>query len=239
MDMFQRKFRDSVSSDLVEVGFPGEIIHKDLQIPTVDLSRMPSSVASANMQELIDTRRKLQQTASSTGIVRLTHARLFGSDSPYEDKSPTILFAEMARLQDKLKYDDQYYLFEQNTSKIQLVIYNQGDDAIQDASLVLAMPNHNDFYVGSRLPKVPRDGKFVESSESRLVEYPTVALKDDAIQVTNTLGEIPVHGMVEAFDTPLRVCVGAELKGRKLAIRYALYGSNLLQPARGKLRLIF
>lgn len=239
LEMFERKFRESVSADRIEIGFPGEIIHKDCRIGTVDLSTLPSAIASGNLQQLIDTQQKSQRAASSTAIVRLTHARLFGSDSPYEDKSPTVLYAEMANLKNKYKFEDQYYLFEKNASTIQLVIYNQGDEPIQDASLVLAMPNHNDFHVATALPKIPRAGKFIDSGANKLQEYPVVTLKDDAVHVTNTLGEVPVDSMIQAFDTPLRICVGSELKGRKLGIRYALYGSNLRRPATGKLRLIF
>jgi hypothetical protein len=37
----------------------------------------------------------------------------------------------------------------------------------------------------------------------------------------------------------LRLCAGAELKGRKLAVRYAVSGNNLRKPAKGQLQLIF
>ena len=55
MELFERKFRDSVSAGDIEIGFPGEIIHKELALPTLSLihiseptrrrdsSRMPSS----------------------------------------------------------------------------------------------------------------------------------------------------------------------------------------------------
>ena len=44
--MFEKKFVDSVSVGKVEIGFPGEIIHKDFAVRTVDLSQMPSLIAS-------------------------------------------------------------------------------------------------------------------------------------------------------------------------------------------------
>lgn len=238
-DLFEKKFRESVSGDRIEIGFPGEIIHKDLKIQTVDMSTLPSKVASANMQQIIETQQQSRRAASDTGIVRLTHARLFGSDSPYEDKSPTILLAEMKRLKHKFKHEDQYFLFEKNASKIQLVVYNQGDDTIRDASLVLVMPNHNEFYVATQLPKIPRDGKFVDAGSNTLLDYPAVALKDDSVHVTATIGEVAVDSMTQVFEAPVRICVGSDLKGRKLGIRYALFGSNLRKPARGKLRLLF
>ncbi len=238
-EMFEQKFHDSVSSDRIEIGFPGEIIHKNLKLPTIDLSQLPSAVASSKLKQLIDIRTSSKNTGSTTVMARLTHARLFGSDNPYEDKSPTILLGEMAEIKNKYEYEDQYFLFEENVQKIQLVVYNQGDEPIEDASLSLVMPNHNAFYVAGRLPRMPRNGSFVERGPAELADYPAVNLKDDAVHVSNTLGEIPVHTLVKAFDTPLRICVGSDLKGRRLGIRYSLFGRNLRAPAQGKLRLIF
>lgn len=238
-EMFEQKFRDSVSSDRIEIGFPGEIIHKDFRYPTVDLTQLPSAVASSKLKQLIDIQTQSKNSGSTTVMARLTHARLFGSDNPYEDKSPTILLGEMAEIKSKYEHEDNFFLFEQNTQKVQLVVYNQGEEPIQDASLTLVMPNHNAFYVASRLPKMPRKGSFVERGPAELADYPSVNLKDDAVHISNTLGEIPVNTLVKVFDTPIRICVGSDLKGRRLGIRYSLFGSNLREPAKGKLRLIF
>ena len=54
-----------------------------------------------------------------------------------------------------------------------------------------------------------------------------------------TLGEVSTDAPVQVFETPLRICVGDELKGRKLGIRYSVFGSNLRKPSQGKLRLLF
>jgi len=238
-DMFERKFRDSVSADRVEIGFPGEIIHKDYKIKTIDLGQLPSAIASTKLKQLLDIQNSVKDSGSTTVMARLTHARLFGSDSPYEDRSAEELMAEMAELEKKHQQDDEHFLFETNAQKLQLVVYNQGDEPIQDASLSIVLPNHNAFYIANKLPKIRRNGEYVDRARGDSSEYPTVNLKDDAIHITNTLGEIPTCAPVDAFEVPLRVCVGSDLSGRRLGIRYALHGSNLRAPAEGKLRLLF
>jgi hypothetical protein len=238
-DMFERKFRDSVSAERVEVGFPGEIIHKDFRIKTIDLAQLPSAIASAKLKQLLDIQNSVKNSGSTTVMARLTHARLFGSDSPYENRSADELMAEMAEIERKYRNDDEHFMFEVNAEKLQIVVYNQGDEPIQDASLSILMPNHNAFFVANKLPKLRRNGEFVDRSGGDSSEYPTVNLKDDAIHISNTLGEIPTYAPVNAFDVPLRICVGSELKGRRLGIRYSLFGSNLRTPAKGKLRLLF
>ncbi len=238
-DMFEKKFRDSVSADRVEIGFPGEIIHKDYRIKTIDLGQLPSAIASKKLKQLLDIQNSVKDSGSTTVMARLTHARLFGSDSPYENRSADELMAEMAEIEKKHQQDDEHFLFEANAEMVQLVVYNQGDEPIQDASLSIVLPNHNAFYVANKLPKIRRNGEYVDRARGDLSEYPTVNLKDDAIHITNTLGEIPTYAPVDAFEVPLRICVGSDLKGRRLGMRYSLYGSNLRAPARGKLRLLF
>jgi predicted HTH transcriptional regulator len=68
--LFERKFHNSVSDNRIEVGFPGEIIHKDFRIPTADLSNLPSALAGAKLHQLID----VQSHKRSAGSTTVTHA---------------------------------------------------------------------------------------------------------------------------------------------------------------------
>jgi hypothetical protein len=238
-EMFEHKFREAVSHESVDVGFPGEIIHKDLQLSTVDLSKMPSAIAAGKLKQMLDIRNKFSNTGSTTVMARLTHARLFGSDRPYEDRDADELMKEVANIRQKHRTEDDYFLYEENVRKIQLVVHNQGDDPIENASLSLVLPNHNSFYVASQLPMIRKEDRWVEHGPAARTSYPAVNLKDDSIHVSSSLGELPTDAPVQVFETPLRICVGHELRGRKLGIRYSLFGSNLRRPAKGKLRLIF
>jgi hypothetical protein len=238
-EMFEQKFRESVSHESVEVGFPGEIMHKDMRLPTSDLSKMPSAIAAGKLQQMLEIRNKFSNTGSTTVMARLTHARLFGSDRPYEDRNAEELMQEVAEIRNKHRLEDNYFLYEEHVQKIQLIVHNQGDNPIENASLSLVLPNHNSFYVASQLPMLRKEDKWVERGPAARSSYPAVNLKDDSIHVSSTLGELPTDAPVQVFETPLRVCVGHELRGRKLGIRYSLFGSNLRRTIKGKLRLIF
>lgn len=238
-EMFEKKFEDTVSAFRVEVGFPGEIIHKDLKIPTIDLAQLPSAVARGKLDQLLKIQANSKNSGATSALIRLAHAGLFGSDVPYETWTPTKLIDEMAQLETKHHMENQHYLFETNGKKLQLVVYNQGEEPIEEASLSLSMPSHNAFYVANQLPKIPRDGKYIDRGADEQAAYPSVNLKDGAVQVSSMLGEIPTGLLVNVFDTPLRICVGSDLDGRKLGIRYSLFGRNLRNPVNGKLRLLF
>lgn len=237
--LFERKFRDSVSGDRIEIGFPGEIIHKDFRIPTADLSKMPSSLAGAKLNQLIDVQSQTRSTGSTTVIARLTHARLFGSDDPYQVRTPDELHHEMQQIEQNHLIEDEYFLFEKYGKPLQIVVFNQGDEAIQDAALTLVLPTHKAFHIADRLPKKFVNGEYVDRSSAEMADYPAVSIKDNLAYITATLNEVRPHARVNVFSTPIRVCVGAELSGRRVGIRYSLAGRNLRRPAKGKLRLLF
>ncbi len=237
--MFEAKFRESVSAANIEIGFPGEIIHKDHKIAVCDLSGLPSAIAGSKLKQLIEIKSAVKATGSTTMMARLTHARLFGTDSPYEERSKEELIDEMRQIERQYRHQDNYFLFEEHVKKIQLVVLNQGDEIIRDASLSIVMPNHSDFYVAQNLPRIPRDDEFVDRSASEQAEYPSVSLGDDAVQVSGKLGDIPPGEFIDVFDVPLRLCVGDGLRGKRFGMQYSLFAQNLRAPAKGKLRLLF
>ena len=239
LKLFEHKFRDSVSAGDIEVGFPGEILHKILTLPTCDLADMPSALASAKLEEMLNIRKRSTQKGSTTMVARLTHARLYGTEDPYVDRSPTGILRELGQVRDKYRHQDNYFLYHDYVSKLQLLVYNQGEEPIADASLTLALPAHNAFYVADKLPRRWLHGRFIERTPDEVCNYPAVSLNDDAIHVTSKIGDIPVGEPVDVFATPLLMCIGGELRGRRFGLRYQLHGQNLRSPAKGQLRLLF
>jgi hypothetical protein len=172
-------------------------------------------------------------------VARLTHARLFGTDSPYEERSTEEIMDEMKQLERRFQHHDNHFLFENNATLVQLVLLNQGNEALRDPSLTLVLPNHNAFHVATGLPRIPRDDKFIERTPNEQAGYPAVSLHDNSVNVSVKLDDIEPGEPTEAFDLPLRICVGNELKGRRIGIQYSLFAQNLRTPATGKLRLLF
>ncbi len=237
--LFESRFEDSVPAAEVEIGFPGEIIHKEIGIMTADVEQLPSVLAARKLEQMLDVRRDVATPGSTTMVARLTHARLFGSDVPYEHHSTDTLSADMCRIANDYEDHDLHFLFEQQASRLQLVVYNQGDDALRDASLTLKIPRHPSIRVATALPKTLNNGEFVERSPIEQSSYPKVAVSDDAFRVSTILGEIPGGCIVEAFESPARIFVDRKLAGRKAALQFSMSAQNLREPATGKLKLMF
>lgn len=239
LELFERKFRDSVSTFDIEVGFPGEIIHKRCTLPTCDLTNMPSKRAAAKLQEMLNIRKRSTKKGSTTMVARLTHARLYGTEDPYVDRSPTGILRELNQVGEKYHHHDNHFLFSENARKLQLVVYNQAVEPVIDASLTLVFPNHAACHIAGELPRRKINEVFVARTPDEIAGYPTSAVKGNAIQVMTKIGDIPVAEPVEVFKTPLLICAGNELKGQKFGIRYKLHGQNLRTPATGQLKLLF
>jgi len=238
LTLFEKKFRDSISAANIEIGFPGSIIHKDHTIETCSLTRLPSVIASSKLQELIDAKERVEASVANTAVARLTHARLFGTDSPYEERSTDEIIAEMQQMELKHRDQDEQFLFNQRSRELQIVVLNQGEESLQDVSLKIIMPRHNAFHIAEKLPKIVRDGKYFSRTPAEQADYPAVTLRDDSVQISAKLETIEPGEPADVFRVPLRMCVDDSLKGRRIGIQYTLFAQNLRTPATGKLRLL-
>ncbi len=238
-ELFERKFRDSVSAGDIEIGFPGEIIHKALEVPTCDLLQMPSAQASAKLEQMLDIREDAANSGATTTLVRLTHARLYGSDDPYVARTPAELLAELEQIRSKYSEQDDFFLFEQNAQHLRIVVFHQGAEEIRDASLTLTLPNHESLYVATALPKRPVNGHFAERSPDEIAAYPSVTVREKTFEVSCKIGDIPAGEPVDVLSMPLRLCVAGELTGQRCNIGYTLHAQNLRAPVSGQLKLEF
>ncbi len=233
--LFEEKFRESVSASNIEIGFPGDILYKDGRIATCNLDELPSRIAGAKLQELIRARRG--GFGATTTLVRLTHARLFGSDNPFEDRKVDELLRELDGIEEQHREADSWFLHEERADELQLAVFNQGDEALRDASLTIVLPNHEAIHVAPELPPVKLDGRFSLRDPDEQADYPSVSFRDDAIHVSAKLGDIGPGEMRNIYKAPLRLCIGDELKGRRIGLNYTLFAQNLKTPATGRLRL--
>ncbi|MBU2677137.1 MAG: ATP-binding protein [Gammaproteobacteria bacterium] len=237
--LFERKFQGSIPAQNIEVGFAGEISHKSLTLQSCDLSQLPSAIAASKLEQLVKIQMNTKDSGSTTVMARLVHARLYGSDDPYVSRTPDELMQEMEQIRHKYRNHDSHFLFEKNCEEIQIVVCNQGDEPIVDASIALVLPKDDDLYIADRLPKALRNEEYVDRSPAEMASYPFVSQHKKSIHITKKIGNIPVEKPIEAFASPLRVCIGPGLIGRRFGIRYALHGKNLRSPATGTLRVNF
>lgn len=238
-EIFERRLQNSVAVENIEVGFAGEYLLKEIDVTTTDFSKLPSAIETAKLRQLLTVQDASKNMGSTTIMARLTHARLFGADNPYEERSAEQLRQEIVDAVRKHKNADDYFLFEEHSTELQLVAINHGSELIQEASLALVLPNHRGCRIAEALP-MRFDGNGLEPrSEAEQAEYPRVSNKPEAIHVSYSVGDLPPDTPRKVFRIPLRICVDNRLKDRRMGIQFSLFGRNLRAPVKGKLRLQF
>ncbi len=235
--LFEQKFRAALSRDQIEVGFAGDILHKSLDIETADLDGLPSARAAAKLRQMAAIRSRARTRGSTTLIARLTHARLFGADDPYEDRPLDELEDEIRAIEADYRTDDDYFLFAERGQSLQLAVLNQGDETVRDASLAIALPASAGFHVADRPAPRRDDGEFSPACAEDAARYPSVSRRKNGVRVAVSIGDLPPGEIVRVFDHPLRIAAHTALAGRRFALQYSLLASNLGGPAEGKLRL--
>jgi hypothetical protein len=188
---------------------------------------------------MLNIRDGAAKSGSTTTLVRLTHARLYGSDDPYVARSPAEIVAELEQIRNKYADHDNWFMFEEHAQHIQLVVFHDGSEELRDASLTLTLPNHESLYVAKCLPSRPVKDTFAPRSPEEIAAYPSVTVDDRSVQITCKIGNIPASEPVEALLMPLRLCVGSELKGQRSRMPYTLHAQNLRAPVSGQLKLKF
>jgi hypothetical protein len=236
--IFADRFAEPLFSGKLLVGFDSDMVTNELAVQTVDPGKLPSVEARAKLQTLIDAKEQAGTPADeNTFITRLTHARLFGADQPYQSHSVTELRQELDKLQDRYRDADDYYRFVEAGQKLNLAVVNQSTQEIQAASIALMLPRSAKFQVASRKPANPARDPSTRKVFDDESNYPTVSELNTSYQITENLGTVAPGMTALAFREPLRLFADKALAGKRVVIYYKLFGRNLRRPIAGKLDL--
>ncbi len=236
--VFADRFAEALYTGKVEVGFDGNMLSQEMTVSTADAELLPSKDAKEKLTTLIEAKEQKGAIADeNTFITRLTHARLFGADQPYQSHSVSELRKELDNLVERYRDHDDYFRFEQHGQKVNLALVNQSEQELKGASIALMVPRASKFLLARRAPVNPANelkARKVYDDES---SYPTVSELEKAYQVTENLGNVAPGQSLLAFKEPLRLFADKSLAGQKVTLFYKLYGRNLRQPISGKLFL--
>jgi hypothetical protein len=222
-----------VESPSVLVGFNGHADCQTLEVEIPDRSDPPSKRASAELKQEMES----QPASSETSIARarVVEARMYATESALSQADNTIklnIAAEELR-----KRADIYYFFEERAIKLNMSILNKTRLAFQGARLELTFPRTSDFDIANQLFPAPDEKSSALHSE--LMGYPDVEKTKASILVRAEVGDVEPEREIEAFESAIRLAVGAGWRGKKMGIHYVLSAENLKKPFKGRLKIRF
>lgn len=201
---------------------------------------LPSSIAARKLESAIQSRSEVDAMGGAdTGIVRLMHVRAFGLDQPFSKKSVDELKDELRNVHRTFELEDKFHRFEKIGHRLNLLVNNEGDEALLGAALILRMQREHGIDVA---PAIYALGVSATTRRRELTEvtksgYPLVRTGPAYHEVACQISPVREHSSLPAFQQPLRVAVSRAAVGKSVPIYYELRSKGGGEPVKGVLRL--
>jgi hypothetical protein len=238
---FDRMYAGKASSGSrqVQVGIGDDPTRTVLEVDVPAPGPMPSEKAMAKLREAIAARKAAaaMMGRDDSRLARLDHARIYGTDVPYEQRDVSTLVQALGSAREDYREADLHCRFETRAVQLNFAIRNQSEEALPGAAFEATLPLAAGIAVASRLYSWP-DGDS-GAGDGRGDGYPEVRTERDCIRVRASLGSLPAGAVVPAFENALRLSIDPRLRGQKMAVRYSLVAQRLDTPIRGRLKLKF
>ncbi len=246
----------------VAIGF-GKELEKEITILKVKVPRetFPSEVKKRELEDLIkriDERYNINaeendKEPSVLAKFALDGMKLFGEfrDS---DKSIRIgydRFTKFPIYQNKeeilknieeigdIYYDnDCYYLFEENSTKFNCQIYNDGTEFLEDVKIELFFDS-NVFIVAEKIYEKPH-GNLLLYNEINTSDYnyPSIYIDDNYIVAENYHNKIRHKTLTNFFDEDLRIFIKQNIDVDDTEVKYKIGAKNLAHHIEGTLKIL-
>ncbi len=231
--------REATGGGRIELGLGDDAGRQVMHVVIPDTSEPPSERARQKLKLAMESRQTLQQMLGSedSGLARLAHTRIFGADVPFVSRGMDTLIEGYKRIAGEYVDADNYYRYEEKALKMNFTL-RVGDAArLEAAAIDLSLPRVAAFDVADRIYADPSSP--TGDTEHMLLGYPAVKCTDGAALVHCELGDLPGGAKRTLLETSLRLMVGPEMQGRKVAIRYQITANNLPRPLNGRLKIVF
>lgn len=223
----------------IEVGFNDQPDCKYLELSVPDTSDPPFANDKKSVKKNLSLKEAIKDTVGTIThrILRMGRASMqvaTGSSDESEVGSETGVIRATVVL---VGNAENHYYYEEKALELNLSVCNKGSESVEGVSIELGFPRLPDFDVADRLYVSPFDKR--SSAELKNLGYPDVERHNDGILVRSRIGYLGPDEPEQAFRCALRLAVGPGMKGRKLAILYALHGPNEQSFGKGRLKIKF
>lgn len=246
----------------VAIGF-GKELEKEISILKANIPRetFPSEVRKRELEDLIkriDERYSINdeengKEPSTLEKLALAGMNLFGefrdSDKSirigydrftnfpiYKNKEEILNTIENIR--DIYYANDSYYLYEENSTKFNCQIYNDGTEFLEDVKIELFFDS-NIFVIAEKIYEKPRDNSLLYAAvKAADYNYPVIYTDDNYIVAENYHDQIRHKTLTNVFDEDLRILIKPNVDVKDTEVKYKIGAKNLPHHIEGALKII-
>lgn len=247
LDRMRSRGREATNlSRFLELSFVEGETSTALSVHAVDYSNLPSERAATRVREILEERRRIEQSEGPYGwrvLQNLPELHFGIGPRPYEQRSTEDLEKALEGIEDTYRDADICELLEQRASKVSLFVFNRGDQYLEDASIRLSFPPTDGLFIPDRVvpepPKYDAFGMRMPMVADLSFGYPTVEKTEaGGTLVTSEIGDVR-HGLwTPIFGEPLRLLAHSDLAGEELEVEFAIHGKNLSEAVRGSVVIV-
>ena len=233
-DRILLKKSESGFTGVIRFGFDVAGTPKEIKIPATDKIKLPSDRAAEKIQAILAERQRPGFTQVEQLYNLASMSSLLTGARPYEHRNTDELEENLQKVKETYLKDDLYELYEEKSTKLNLVLINDGDTYVEDTTLKLEIPRLDGLRVATKIHDKPdRSGPFnipIVRPNIWGVHYPSVKYHKEYIEVRTSLGALR-HGIPTlAFNKPIRMVVENNLIGQKIHLNCVLFGKQLRVP---------
>lgn len=246
----------------VTIGF-GKELEKDISIlkTNVSIETFPSEVRKRELQDLIkriDERYSIniEENGKEPSVLKkftLAGMSLLGE---YRDSDKSIRIGydsltnlpiyknkeeilEMIKDIESIYYDnDCYYLYEENSSKFNCQIFNDGTEFLEDVKIELFFDS-NIFIIAEKIYGKPHASSLFRIPAYTLdYNYPVVYADGNYIVAENYHDQIRHKTLTNVFDEDLRILIKSNVDVNDTEVKYKIGAKNLAHHIEGTLKII-
>ncbi len=149
---------------------------------------------------------------------------------PYHERTLEELEENLKNVSRNFAVDDAYFLFEENGHRLNITLYNKGEQYVEDGEIHVHIPKVDGLLVAPRVTEEPNHNPYSICLPQDRSKYPTVTKSEKYVIIEEFVGDIKHHLPILAFEEPVRIFFDSTLQGEFIEIKCELFGKNLKKP---------
>jgi hypothetical protein len=226
----------------IDINFIADKEKNQIELISFEDIKRPSQIQKEKIQKILEKRKDVEEHNKKMGFpniepfshsMDILHAAMTNSGVPYESRSTDELKKNLEKIEETYLEHDLYEVFEKNSHKCNISIFNHGNKYIEEASVILKVPKIDELMVVKEIYRDPTNSIGIVGG----FNYPEVIEDDDYFIVKDNIGDVKHQLEQEAFSIPIRIFASQKISLDTLKFKFELYAKNIKTNIRKDLEI--
>lgn len=230
----QNRVEEKYFNDDITITFTADKKENQLKLISFDKIERPSQIAKKEIQEILSQKRKEKTKYKNMGLgdvnidsisnpMDYMNAAITHTGIPYRSRSIKTLEKNLENVEEAYLKHDLYEVFEGNSAKCNISIFNSGHKYIEEASIILKIPKLDGLEVVGHVYSRPNNPPGYLGD----LHYPEVVVDKNSYVIKDDVGNIKHQQNQELFKSPLRIFASDKITQKSFVIHCELFAKNI------------